>query len=84
MELEISKKEQYKELKRFNIKFPKTYYANSKKEIIEKSKKFDKQFITKHNRGGKGLGVKYFKNTLKGVQIGCLIIKKFNFKPILI
>jgi len=64
LELEISKKEQYKELKKFNIKFPKTYYANSKKEIIEKSKKFDKQFITKHNRGGKGLGVKYFKNTL--------------------
>ena len=64
LELEISKKEQYKELKKFGIKFPKTYYASNKKEIIEKSKNFTKPFITKHNRGGKGLGVKYFENTL--------------------
>ena len=34
-----------------------------KKEIIENSKKFTKPFITKHNRGGRGLGVKYFKNS---------------------
>ena len=63
LELEISKKEQYIELKKFDIKFPNTYYANNKKEIIEKSKNFNKPFITKHNRGGKGLGVKYFENT---------------------
>ena len=63
LELEISKKEQYIELKKFDIKFPTTYYANNKKEIIEKSKNFNKPFITKHNRGGKGLGVKYFENT---------------------
>ena len=48
---------------KFDIKFPTTYYANNKKEIIEKSKNFTKPFITKHNRGGKGLGVKYFENT---------------------
>ena len=65
LELEISKKEQYNELKRFNIKFPVTYYANSKNEIIEKSKNFNKPFITKHNRGGKGLGVKYFEKSLE-------------------
>ena len=63
LELEISKQKQYEELKKFNIKFPETYYAKNKKEIIEKSKKFNKPFITKHNRGGRGLGVKYFKNT---------------------
>ena len=63
LELEISKKEQYLELKKFDIRFPTTYYANNKKEIIEKSKNFTKPFITKHNRGGKGLGVKYFENT---------------------
>ena len=62
LELEISKKEQYKELEKFNIKYPKTYYATNKEEIIEKSKNFNVPFITKHNRGGKGLGVKYFKN----------------------
>ena len=50
-------------MKRFNINFPKTYYAKDIKEIIENSKKFNKPFITKHNRGGRGLGVKYFKNT---------------------
>ena len=63
LELEISKKEQYIELKKFNIKFPNTYYASNKKEIIEKSINFTKPFITKHNRGGKGLGVKYFEDT---------------------
>ena len=63
LELEISKKEQYRELEKFNLKFPKTYYAKNKKELLEQSKKFDKPFITKHNRGGKGLGVKYFENT---------------------
>ena len=63
LELEISKKKQYEELKRFNINFPKTYYAKDAKEIIENSKKFNKPFITKHNRGGRGLGVRYFKNT---------------------
>ena len=63
LELEISKQKQYEELKKFNIKFPQTYYAKDKKEIIENSKKFTKPFITKHNRGGRGLGVKYFQNS---------------------
>ena len=63
LELEISKQKQYEELKKFNIKYPVTYYAKIKKEIIENSKNFSKPFITKHNRGGRGLGVKYFKNT---------------------
>ena len=63
LELEISKQKQYEELKKFNINFPKTYYAKNKNEIIENSKKFDKPFITKHNRGGRGLGVKFFKNS---------------------
>ena len=63
LELEISKQKQYEELKKFNIKFPKTYSAENKKEITEKSKNFNKPFITKHNRGGRGLGVKYFENT---------------------
>ena len=62
LELEISKQKQYDELKKFNIKFPETYYAKNKNEILKKSKNFKKSFITKHNRGGRGLGVKYFKN----------------------
>ena len=63
LELEISKQKQYNELKRFNIKFPQTFYAKDKNEIIKNSKKFNKPFITKHNRGGRGLGVKFFKNS---------------------
>ena len=62
LELEISKQKQYEELEKFEINFPETYYAKNKKEIIEKSKKFTKPFITKHNRGGRGLGVRYFNN----------------------
>jgi len=63
LELEISKLKQYQELKKFKIRFPKTFSAKNKEELIEKSKNFDKPFITKHNRGGRGLGVKYFENT---------------------
>ena len=63
LELEISKHKQYQQLEKFGINFPETFYAKNKKEIIEYSKKFNKPFITKHNRGGRGLGVKYFNNT---------------------
>jgi len=65
LELEISKIKQYEELKKFDIKFPKTFSAKNKKEIIENSRYFNKPFITKHNRGGRGLGVKYFKNSIE-------------------
>ena len=63
LSLEINKQEQYQELKNFNIKFPKTFYSKNKTSLFENSKNFDKPFITKHNRGGRGLGIKYFKNT---------------------
>ena len=63
LELEISKRKQYEQLEKFNIKFPKTFYAKDKREILKNSKNFNKPFITKHNRGGRGLGVKYFNNT---------------------
>ena len=62
LELEISKQKQYEELEKFNIKFPQTFYAKDKNELIQNSKKFNKPFISKHNRGGRGLGVKFFKN----------------------
>ena len=63
LEIELSKLKQYEELKKFNIRFPKTLFAKSKKDILEKSKKFNGPFLTKHNRGGRGLGINYFKNT---------------------
>ena len=60
--LEISKQNQYQELKNFNIKFPRTFFCKDKTSLLENSKNFDKPFITKHNRGGRGLGIKYFNN----------------------
>ena len=61
--LEISKQAQYRELENYNIRFPQTFFCNNKDSLLENSNNFDKPFITKHNRGGRGLGIKYFNNT---------------------
>ena len=61
--LEISKQAQYRELENYNIRFPQTFFCNNQDILLEKSNNFDKPFITKHNRGGRGLGIKYFNNT---------------------
>jgi len=53
---------QYKELESFGIKTPKTIYCSNKESILKSANIFHKPFITKHNRGGKGLGVKLFNN----------------------
>ena len=44
------------------LKTPKTIYCNNKESILKSANIFRKPFITKHNRGGKGLGVKLFNN----------------------
>jgi len=62
LSLEISKSLQYKELESFGIKTPKTIYCSNKESILKSANIFTKPFITKHNRGGKGLGVKLFYN----------------------
>ncbi len=62
LSLEISKSLQYTELEKFGIKTPKTIYCNNKESILKSANMFRKPFITKHNRAGKGLGVKLFKN----------------------
>lgn len=77
LELEISKIEQYKELEKFNIKFPKTLSTKNKNELIERSKEFNKPFITKHNRGGRGLGVKTSEEALSYL---CKAIEKAGYK----
>ena len=61
--LEISKQAQYRELENYNIRFPQTFFCNDQDILLEKSNNFDKPFITKHNRGGRGIGIKYFNNT---------------------
>ena len=62
LSLEVSKSLQYKELESFGIRTPKTIYCNNKESIIKSANIFTKPFITKHNRAGKGLGVKLFNN----------------------
>lgn len=61
IELEVSKIKQYMALDRHGIQTPKTIATVGKEEMIEAAKSFDRDsFITKHNRAGKGLGVRLF------------------------
>ena len=60
LNLEISKSLQYKELIRENIKIPNTVYAKGKEKLLYLGKNFKLPFLTKHNRAGRGLGIKLF------------------------
>ena len=62
MQLEISKAAQYAALNSYGIRTPKTIAAIGREEILEAARGFERPFITKHNRGGKGLGVRLFKS----------------------
>ncbi len=61
LNLELSKSLQYKELKKEGVKIPKTIFAKGKEQIIDLGKNFPLPFLIKHNRAGKGLGIKLFK-----------------------
>ena len=63
LQLEISKVSQYAALEVHGIRTPHTLAAVGSKAIIDAAQAFNGPFITKHNRAGKGLGVKLFKNT---------------------
>jgi hypothetical protein len=58
--LELSKVRQHAALQAFGIQTPKTVAVVGTEELIETAKKFNPPFITKHNQGGKGLGVQLF------------------------
>jgi len=60
LSLEISKIAQYAELSKHGIKTPRTIAAVGRKHIVEAARRMPGSFITKHNRAGKGLGVKLF------------------------
>ena len=77
LSLEISKSLQYKELESFGIKTPKTIYCSNKESILKSANVFTKPFITKHNRGGKGLGVKLFNNKKELDSY----VSSMNFEP---
>ena len=62
LRLEISKIAQYAALGRHGIRTPRTIAAVGRDKIISAADKMRGPFITKHNRAGKGLGVKLFQN----------------------
>ena len=61
LNMELSKSLQYKELQKEGITTPKTVYTKDKNQLLDLGKKFPLPFLTKHNRAGKGLGIKLFK-----------------------
>ena len=77
LNLEISKSLQYKELENFGIKTPMTVYCSNKESILKAANIFRKPFITKHNRAGKGLGVKLFNSKQ---ELDSYVSSK-NFEP---
>jgi hypothetical protein len=63
LQLEISKIAQYTALARYGIRVPHTVAAVGREAILDAAKKMRGRFITKHNRAGKGLGVRLFDGT---------------------
>jgi hypothetical protein len=60
LQLEISKVAQYAALSRYGIRVPQTVAAVGRQSILEAASAMPGRFITKHNRAGKGLGVRLF------------------------
>ena len=59
-ELEMSKLRQDLVLRRHGIRTPRTVLAVGREHLIEAAATFDGPFITKHDQGGKGLGIRLF------------------------
>ncbi len=62
LRLEVSKVAQYAALNALGIATPRTRVAVGKAAIVDAARGFDTPFITKHNRAGKGLGVRLFED----------------------
>ncbi|TFD22555.1 RimK family alpha-L-glutamate ligase [Cryobacterium sp. TMS1-13-1] len=60
LELEMSKVEQLVALKAAGIDTPRTVAAVGREQILAAAQDFAAPFMTKHNQGGKGLGVRKF------------------------
>lgn len=59
-ELEISKLRQDAVLRRHGILTPRTVLAVGREQALEAARCFEGPFLTKHNQGGKGLGIHLF------------------------
>ena len=60
VEMEVSKVRQLSRLRAFGIDTPRTKAVIGRAGLIEAAQDFQTPFITKHNQGGKGLGVRRF------------------------
>ena len=60
LRLEINKIAQYAALAEFGVKTPRTLAAVGRDQVIDAARAMRGSFITKHNRAGKGLGVRLF------------------------
>jgi glutathione synthase/RimK-type ligase-like ATP-grasp enzyme len=60
VEMEVSKVRQLASLKAFGIDVPRTMAIVGKDDLLSAARNFPTPFITKHNQGGKGLGVRRF------------------------
>ncbi len=72
LRLEISKVAQYAALNDVGVRTPRTVAAVGRDQILRASQICDPPFVTKHNRAGKGLGVRLFRDreALKGYVQG--------------
>ena len=61
-ELEMSKLRQDLVLHRHGIRTPRTVLAVGREHLLEAAATFDGPFITKHDQGGKGLGIRLFRD----------------------
>ena len=61
LQLEISKVAQHDALSAEGVQTPKTVAAVGREAILDAGRVLDLPFITKHNRAGKGLGVRLFR-----------------------
>jgi glutathione synthase/RimK-type ligase-like ATP-grasp enzyme len=62
LQLEVNKVAQYAALRTFGIRTPRTFAAVGADNVIQAASHFSGEFITKHNRAGKGLGVRLFQS----------------------
>ena len=60
-ELEMSKLRQDLVLRRYGIRTPRTVLAIGREHLLRAAATFDGPFITKHDQGGKGLGIHLFR-----------------------
>ena len=62
LQLELSKVAQYAALEQHGVRTPRTIAVCGNEDLVSAAEQFAGPFITKHNRAGKGLGVRLFRD----------------------